>query len=110
MVEEEKKESLIYDNYENDQIKRKSFPAPLPNLRRRSNSEPSGLGSNRQRRLLVEDYYRIEENSKILLPGVPSQDDDWSRDIHDFFNLIVLVSFFTENIIFLILLFGINSS
>ncbi len=64
-------------------------------MRRRANSEPRSLGSNKQRRLLVEDYFRIEKKTKILLPGVPSQDEDWSRDIHDFFNLIVLVSSFT---------------
>ena len=94
MVEEEKKESFIYTSgnyYEYDEIKRESFPVPPRNLRR-ANSEPSDLGSNQQRRLLVEDHYRIEENTKILLPGVPSQDEDWARDTHDFFNLIVLVS------------------
>ena len=28
---------------------------------------------------------------KVLLPGVPRYEDDWARDSHDFFNLIVLV-------------------
>ena len=29
---------------------------------------------------------------KRLLPGLPVSDDDWARDMHDFFNLIALVS------------------
>lgn len=28
---------------------------------------------------------------RVLLPGVPHYDDDWARDSHDFFNLVVLV-------------------
>jgi len=63
----------------------------------------------------IEDFYRVdtvnaipltsgkysytnEKNNnnntkqvKVLLPGVPRYEDDWSRDSHDYFNLIVLV-------------------
>ena len=41
---------------------------------------------------LVEQHFKIDKENRALLPGVPSYDDDLARDIHDFFNLIFLVS------------------
>jgi hypothetical protein len=54
---------------------RRSTSAPPPSTRRR----------------LIEDYYRLDETKSIVLPGLPKQEDDWPRDAHDFFNLVVLV-------------------
>lgn len=68
-------------------------------LRKRTNSAPGRISSDdRRRRLLVEDYYRVDPSSKRLLPGLPVNDDDWARDLHDFFNLICLVPVVVLNI------------
>lgn len=70
-------------------LRERSFSAPASTLR---NRKP---GSRRRchhpRHLLVEDHYRVDPNNKKLLPGLPINDDDWARDMHDFFNLISLV-------------------
>ncbi len=55
--------------------------------RRRSLSAPPMV-----RRSLIEEHYRVDDTHSLILPGVPKQDDDWPRDAHDFFNLVVLVS------------------
>lgn len=54
----------------------------------RSSSAPARIG---RKHLLVEDHYRVDPVDKRLLPGLPVSDDDWARDMHDFFNLIALV-------------------
>eukprot|EP00574_Skeletonema_japonicum_P005599 CAMPEP_0201728024 /NCGR_PEP_ID=MMETSP0593-20130828/14517_1 /ASSEMBLY_ACC=CAM_ASM_000672 /TAXON_ID=267983 /ORGANISM="Skeletonema japonicum, Strain CCMP2506" /LENGTH=301 /DNA_ID=CAMNT_0048220005 /DNA_START=156 /DNA_END=1061 /DNA_ORIENTATION=- len=65
---------------------------------RRSSSAPPRMG--RRRRLLVEDHYRVDAETKSLLPGLPANDDDNdARDLHDFFNLIALVPVVVLNII-----------
>jgi hypothetical protein len=54
----------------------------------------------RKRRLLVEDHYRVDAETKSLLPGLPVNDDENdARDLHDFFNLIALVPVVVLNII-----------
>eukprot|EP00956_Cyclotella_meneghiniana_P043058 scaffold251298_cov116-Cyclotella_meneghiniana.AAC.2 len=53
----------------------------------RSSSAPARIG---RKHLLVEDHYRVDPVDKRLLPGLPVSDDDWARDMHDFFNLIAL--------------------
>lgn len=40
---------------------------------------------------LVEHHFNFDKNHN-LLPGLPKHDQDLARDIHDFFNLIILVS------------------
>jgi len=61
-------------------------------LRRRKTRSRSAPASLRRRRPLIEDHYRVDPKARMVLPGVPKQDDDnLARDIHDFFNLIVLV-------------------
>lgn len=55
----------------------------------RSSSAPARIG---RKHLLVEDHYRVDPVDKRLLPGLPVSDDDWARDMHDFFNLVALVS------------------
>ena len=68
--------------------------------RKRSSSAPARIG--RKRHLLVEDHYRVDPEDKKLLPGLPVNDDDWPRDLHDFFNLITLVRFITFRYLLLI--------
>lgn len=58
--------------------------------RRRSTSAPPTTG---QRTRLLEEHYRVDpENKRVVLPGVPKHEDDDARDMHDFFNLVFLVS------------------
>lgn len=64
--------------------------------RRRSRSAPPKL-----KKSLIEDHYSIEKNiggKKLALPGVPNYEDDWARDSHDFFNLIVLIPIVVLNV------------
>lgn len=59
--------------------------------RRRARSAPAGT---RIKKSMIEDYYRVDRvdaDQNVVLPGVPSYDADWSRDVHDFFNLIILI-------------------
>lgn len=62
-------------------------------LRRRirSRSAPAGFNRKNQHRRLVEQHFKIDKENHALLPGVPVHDDDLARDLHDFFNLIILV-------------------
>jgi len=41
---------------------------------------------------LIGQHYKIDQNNRVLLPGVPKYEEDLTRDVHDFFNLILLVS------------------
>ena len=59
----------------------------LLNRRVRASSKPV----NKDRIRLVDHHYKIDKQSRSLLPGLPLHDKDLARDIHDFFNLIVLV-------------------
>eukprot|EP00581_Thalassiosira_minuscula_P016485 CAMPEP_0183718426 /NCGR_PEP_ID=MMETSP0737-20130205/11686_1 /TAXON_ID=385413 /ORGANISM="Thalassiosira miniscula, Strain CCMP1093" /LENGTH=289 /DNA_ID=CAMNT_0025947981 /DNA_START=674 /DNA_END=1544 /DNA_ORIENTATION=+ len=72
-----------------------------PKRQRHTTSAPSSSRhrNNQLRHLLVEDHYRLDPTSKQLLPGVPAADDDWDRDLHDFFNLISLVPLVVLNIL-----------
>jgi hypothetical protein len=52
---------------------------------------------------MLEDHYRVDRiknnpRTLVVLPGVPSHEDDWARDSHDFFNLVVLVPVVVLNI------------
>ena len=60
---------------------------------RRSRSAPPAL-----RKPIIEHYYRVDPERKVVLPGVPKHDDDWARDSHDFFNLVVLIPIIILNI------------
>ena len=53
---------------------------------------PNVKSEKQERIRLVDQHYRIDKQSRSLLPGVKSHDKDLARDIHDFFNLIILVS------------------
>lgn len=78
---------------------RKPRAGPFQRLRRRRrHSAPPAPGRKR----LIEDHYRVdytENNHRVVLPGVPKHDDDWARDSHDFFNLIMLVPVVALNVI-----------
>ena len=73
-------------------------PVPSSSIQSRGKNDSNGsqrkitqrksLGGN-----LVEHHYNFDKNYN-LLPGLPKQDQDLARDIHDFFNLIILVSIF----------------
>ena len=53
------------------------------------------------RKGVIEEHYLVDtiklpkssKERKIVLPGVPSYENDFARDTHDFFNLVALVSF-----------------
>jgi len=64
--------------------------------RRRSRSAPPKF-----KKSLIEDHFRVEKNiggKRMALPGVPNYEDDWARDSHDFFNLIVLIPIVVLNV------------
>lgn len=70
---------------------RRRFQSPIQSFRqmrqrRRSRSAPPKL-----RQPLIEHHFRVDSERKVILPGVPKHEDDWYRDTHDFFNLIVLI-------------------
>ena len=68
---------------------------PLNRLRkRRSRSAPASL---RKKQPIIEHHYRVDSDRKIVLPGAPKYDPDWARDVHDFFNLIVLIPIIVLN-------------
>ena len=58
---------------------------------RRSRSAPPVYNRKNNNRSLVNQHFEIDKENHVLLPGVPVHDDDFARDLHDFFNLIVLV-------------------
>lgn len=76
--------NIVGDGRQHNFFRERSSSAPararIRNTRKRS-----------RRHLLVEDHYRVDPDNKKLLPGLPVNDDDWARDMHDFFNLISLV-------------------
>ena len=61
-----------------------------PSMDERTKQE---IRMRRKNRHLVEQHYKIDQENHVLLPGVPKYDEDLTRDVHDFFNLICLVSF-----------------
>ena len=66
------------------------------NLRRRmrSRSAPAlrTTKSRKSRRSkMFEQHFKVDKDNQALLPGIPTYDNDLARDLHDFFNLIVLV-------------------
>jgi hypothetical protein len=62
-------------------------PSKSTAFRRRSNSAPPTTA----RRRLLDQHFRVDPERKQVLPGLPKHEEDWSRDVHDFFNLIALV-------------------
>jgi hypothetical protein len=73
------------------------YPITTMPKRTRSRSAPASLTINRRNRRMVDQHYKIDKENRALLPGVPVQDVDLARDIHDFFNLIMLVPIIVLN-------------
>lgn len=77
--------------------KQSEATSPLQRLmrRRRSTSAPPTTG-----RRLIEEHYRVDSThaQTVVLPGAPKHEDDWARDAHDFFNLVVLIPVVVLNI------------
>ena len=65
---------------------------------RRAFSAPAATGRRRRRRRLLEDHYRVDPERRVVLPGVPQYDPNLARDLHDFFNLIVLIPVVALNV------------
>jgi len=80
-------------------IRKRKIDRPPP-LRKRTLSAPARMNTRRRKRhLLVEDHYRVDADDKSLLPGPIKYEDDWARDLHDFFNLISLVPVVVLNVL-----------
>jgi hypothetical protein len=89
--------------------RRRLPPSPFQAIRtmrnnhrqRRCRSAPPVLRNKQPQVQLLDDHYCIERNEggrKFVLPGVPTHEDDWARDSHDFFNLIVLIPIVALNV------------
>eukprot|EP00429_Kryptoperidinium_foliaceum_P001307 CAMPEP_0176018072 /NCGR_PEP_ID=MMETSP0120_2-20121206/8689_1 /TAXON_ID=160619 /ORGANISM="Kryptoperidinium foliaceum, Strain CCMP 1326" /LENGTH=289 /DNA_ID=CAMNT_0017351111 /DNA_START=217 /DNA_END=1082 /DNA_ORIENTATION=+ len=63
----------------------------LQKLRQRHRSRRSRSAPPKLRTPLIEHHFRVDRERRVVLPGVPKHEDDWYRDTHDFFNLIVLI-------------------
>jgi len=63
----------------------------VPPLRRMVRNQRSLSAPPTTGRRLIEEHYCVDTTRSVLLPGVPKHEDDWARDAHDFFNLVVLV-------------------
>ena len=71
------------------------FAAIRKTMRQQSRSAPLKLGKS-----LIEDHFQVEKNiddKRLALSGVPNYENDWARDSHDFFNLIVLIPIIVLN-------------
>ena len=69
--------------------------AIMNSLRKRVGRGRGGLKKRalaKKRDHLMEQHFKIDQENRVLLPGVIKYDDDLTRDMHDFFNLICLVS------------------
>jgi hypothetical protein len=84
-------------------LRRRMTPASpfkaIQNMRRkrRSRSAPPKL-----RKPLIEQHFRVSKEvgsgRTEVLPGLLKHEDDWARDTHDFFNLIVLIPIVALNV------------
>lgn len=71
--------------------------SPLQSLRRlrrrRTRSAPPKLRTS-----MIDQHFRVDADRKVVLPGVPKHEEDWYRDTHDFFNLVVLIPIVALNV------------
>jgi hypothetical protein len=56
---------------------------------------PQSIMNNKKRRNHPPHHEKVVN---VILPGVPSYEEDWARDTHDYFNLIILVPVTVLNI------------
>eukprot|EP00529_Nitzschia_sp_RCC80_P020861 CAMPEP_0113490238 /NCGR_PEP_ID=MMETSP0014_2-20120614/26942_1 /TAXON_ID=2857 /ORGANISM="Nitzschia sp." /LENGTH=401 /DNA_ID=CAMNT_0000384001 /DNA_START=155 /DNA_END=1360 /DNA_ORIENTATION=+ /assembly_acc=CAM_ASM_000159 len=64
--------------------------------KRRTHSAPPAL-----RKPLIEQHFNVERNElgrTRVLPGAIKHEDDWNRDVHDYFNLVVLLPIVALNV------------
>mmetsp|Transcript_34462 Transcript_34462/g.41575 ORF Transcript_34462/g.41575 Transcript_34462/m.41575 type:complete len:310 (-) Transcript_34462:156-1085(-) len=79
-------------------------------LRMRNRASNSAANSDKEsvkprRKGVIEEHYLVDtikmpksrKERKIVLPGVPSYENDFARDTHDFFNLVALIPIIVLN-------------
>mmetsp|Transcript_1157 Transcript_1157/g.2098 ORF Transcript_1157/g.2098 Transcript_1157/m.2098 type:complete len:333 (+) Transcript_1157:82-1080(+) len=98
-------------NHNNTKSSKKQRNIIMNSLRKRVNAGKVSYSSmdeqtkqemrimRRKNRHLVEQHYKIDQENHVLLPGVPTYDEDLARDFHDFFNLICLVPIIALNVL-----------
>jgi hypothetical protein len=96
--------TLSSDSNQNSDAKttkhrRRGLATGLRRRIKRSRSAPPVFNRKNSRRSLVQQHYKIDKENHALLPGVPVHDDDFARDMHDFFNLIILVPIVVLNVL-----------
>lgn len=79
--------------------RRRGLATGLRRRIKRSRSAPPVFNRKNSRRSLVQQHFKIDKENHALLPGVPVHDDDFARDMHDFFNLIFLVPIVVLNVL-----------
>lgn len=100
MADPKKKEQNIIKNLSDhhstvmETLRRR--PVPSSSIQSRGKNDGQRKISQRKTSNLVEHHYNFD-SQRNLLPGLPKQDQDLARDIHDFFNLIILVSKYFQN-------------
>ena len=56
-----------------------------------------------RREPLLDQHFRVRRTSdtgrRVVLPGIPQHSPDWAVDLHDFFNLAILVPVVTLNVV-----------
>ncbi|GKY91112.1 hypothetical protein MPSEU_000084000 [Mayamaea pseudoterrestris] len=93
---------------------------PSQKIRQRLGAARRRIGAARRRlgpppRLALENHYRVDYTSTavpattppsrplrarpIVLPGAPRYEPDWDRDVHDLYNLVVLVPIVVLNVL-----------
>lgn len=66
------------------------FRSPLARFRRRrTHSAPPRF--RRREGTMLKEHFRVDPVKRVVLPGIPKHADDWAREAHDLFNLVVLV-------------------
>eukprot|EP00559_Dactyliosolen_fragilissimus_P005351 CAMPEP_0184865170 /NCGR_PEP_ID=MMETSP0580-20130426/17203_1 /TAXON_ID=1118495 /ORGANISM="Dactyliosolen fragilissimus" /LENGTH=217 /DNA_ID=CAMNT_0027364265 /DNA_START=125 /DNA_END=775 /DNA_ORIENTATION=- len=78
-------------NYDNDEDSMNNNISVPIRLRRSISAPPLRNIKETKRRRVLDQHYVIDKENRVLMPGMPIQDDDLARDLHDFFNLIFLV-------------------
>ena len=74
----------------------------IQNMRRNNKQRRSRSAPPKLRKPLIEQHFRVSKEvgsgRTEVLPGLLTHEDDWARDTHDFFNLIVLIPIVALNV------------
>ena len=73
----------------------------IQNLRQRRKRRSLSAPPKLRKPMTIADHFRVVNNEggrKLVVPGMPKYEDDWARDSHDFFNLIVLLPIIVLNL------------